>query len=349
MEADKSAFLALCEDHFSVKPALSYPGCRRLGKVSDQQQQPRKLLVHLMSEDAVKQVLSEAKKLRRSDDGMVAASVFINPDRSPAEAKLAFERRQQRREAQRRRSQQATTGVSAASVDSVAHLANMASKMNKQKDHSTVSTSAPVLAGNSNLPSPDAVVDFVPMSAKLMSMCSLTQLLTRPFVAINNRHGYNCCILNARSIVNKLPELHYLLYNNNYSVICITETWLHSEITGGLLDPLSIYHTIRKDRVGSHHGGVAVLIKRLMCFAEITIDRVYDSLELLCFDVIFSKCKVRFFVIYRPPYYDQLASDYIDLLIRCVKQYSSTERCTTNVVVGDLNCPKIDWKNLTSS
>jgi len=126
VEEDKSAFLALCEDHFSVKPALSNLGCRRLGKVSDQQQQqqPRKLLVHLMSEDSAKQVLSEAKKLRRSDDGMVAASVFINPDRSPAEAKLAFERRQQRREAQRKRTQQATIAVSAASVDPVAESAD---------------------------------------------------------------------------------------------------------------------------------------------------------------------------------------------------------------------------------
>jgi len=72
-----------------------------------------------LSENAVKQVLSEAKKLRRSDDGTVAASVFINSDRSPAEAKLAFERRQQRREMQWKRSQQATIAVSAASADPV--------------------------------------------------------------------------------------------------------------------------------------------------------------------------------------------------------------------------------------
>ena len=182
-----------------------------------------------------------------------------------------------------------------------------------------------------------------------MPMCCRTQLFTRLFVDKNNRYGCNCCILNARSIVNKLPELHYLLYNNNYSVICITETWLHSEITNGLLDPQAIYHIIRKDRVGSHHGGVAVFIKKDMCFVDITVDRMYDCLELLCFEVVFSKCKVRFFVIYRPPYYDQSASDYIDLLIRCVKQYSSTERHTINVVVGDLNCPKIDWQNLSSS
>jgi len=110
---DEQSFLTLCEEHFSFKPVLSHLGCRRLGKVPAQRQQPRKLLVHLTSENSVKNLLAEAKKLRASDDPVVATSVYVNPDRSPAEAKLAFEQRQLKREraVQRIRSQQTASAV----------------------------------------------------------------------------------------------------------------------------------------------------------------------------------------------------------------------------------------------
>ena len=51
---DEQSFLTLCEEHFSFKSVLSHLGCRRLGKVpaQRQQQQPRKLLVQLTSEDS---------------------------------------------------------------------------------------------------------------------------------------------------------------------------------------------------------------------------------------------------------------------------------------------------------
>jgi len=47
-------------------------------------------------------VLTAAKRLRRSDDPNIASSVYINLDLSPAEAALAYEKRQQRREARKR-------------------------------------------------------------------------------------------------------------------------------------------------------------------------------------------------------------------------------------------------------
>jgi len=140
---DEQAFLNLCEENFSFKPTLSHVGCRRLGKISDQHKS-RKLLIHLKSEETANSILCEAKKLRHSNDPAVSSTVYINPDRSPAESKLAFEMRQQKR--QRR--------------------AELASKMSKQWDHPNAPP--PVLAGNNDLPSgvvADAVTDFVGMSA----------------------------------------------------------------------------------------------------------------------------------------------------------------------------------------
>ena len=145
--------------------------------------------------------------------------------------------------------------------------------------------------------------------------------------------------------MNKIPEFHQLLYCGKYDILCVTETWLHDGVNSGLLDPLCRFNIIMKDR-DSGYGGVAVFVKRDIRLVDITVDTVYESLELVCFDVYVGKCKIRFFVIYRPPYYDEAARRYADSLIKCLRQYHSVDERTVNVIAGYLNCPKIDWINL---
>ena len=67
---------------------------------------------------------------------------------------------------------------------------------------------------------------------------------------------------NARSIVNKLPELYSLLYNDKCHCVAITETWLNSNIPDGLLDPEGKYHIFRCDRNERRGGGVCAFVSR---------------------------------------------------------------------------------------
>jgi len=97
--SDEMKFIRLCEEHLSIKPALKYNGCRRLGKQRQGTPQPRRLLVSLNTEQGAQDLLAAAKELRSSDDAYIARSVFINPDLTPTEAKLAYEQRQQCRAA----------------------------------------------------------------------------------------------------------------------------------------------------------------------------------------------------------------------------------------------------------
>jgi len=92
---DRRTFLQLCECHLSFKPAVSDGSCKRLGQ--SHPDRPRRMLVRCGSEDVASALLQEARLLRRAEDPYVAANVFINPDLAPAEAKLAYERRQARR------------------------------------------------------------------------------------------------------------------------------------------------------------------------------------------------------------------------------------------------------------
>jgi len=95
--ADLNSFSHLCEEHLDIKPSISRLGCKRLGKPTDFVNKPRKLLVYLSSDTAATELLKSAKLLRRSDDPFVAAHVFINPDLSPADSKIAFEKRERTR------------------------------------------------------------------------------------------------------------------------------------------------------------------------------------------------------------------------------------------------------------
>jgi len=148
-------------------------------------------------------------------------------------------------------------------------------------------------------------------------------------------------MFNARSLVNKMADLHLLLYSNKYDIILVTETWLHDGVTSGLLDPCSLYTVLRKDRILSNHGGVAAFIAKEYNIIEVDLDPTFTNLELLCFDIVFPGSKLRLFVVYRPPYYDVTANDYVTLLVKFLTQFSA--RDYVNIIVGDFNCPKINW------
>jgi len=90
-------FIKICEEHLNLKPLPVHHKTQRLGK-RNEDGHPRRLFVKLQSESCVKDVLAAAKNLRLSEDEYVRKSVYINADLSPAEAKLAYEKRQKRRE-----------------------------------------------------------------------------------------------------------------------------------------------------------------------------------------------------------------------------------------------------------
>ena len=142
-----------------------------------------------------------------------------------------------------------------------------------------------------------------------------------------------------------MSELHHLLYNGKFDILLITETWLHDDIISGLLDPDGMFHILRKDRHYSRGGGVCAFIRKNLNVSQVVISDSYSTLELLCFDLLCGKTKLRFFVIYRPPNYDGLAEKYVDLLIECLSLHATIAQ--SNIIVGDLNCPKIDWQNAT--
>lgn len=135
-----------------------------------------------------------------------------------------------------------------------------------------------------------------------------------------------------------------MLYAENYDILLVCETWLNAGISSGLLDPESYYYVLRNDRSKSDTGGgVCAFVSRKLRIVEVDVDARFSSLELLGFDLLCSDSKIRFFVVYRPPYRDL---QYLQLLIECLTVY--TDCIQTNVITGDFNFPSIDWVALNS-
>ena len=107
-----------------------------------------------------------------------------------------------------------------------------------------------------------------------------------------------CLMFNARSLCNKLVELHYLLYSSKFDILLVTESWLHAGITNGLLDPERKFAVLRHDRSITTGGGVCAFGGNSLQVVPVNLDNKYSILELLCFDLVTnnSSSPIRFFL-----------------------------------------------------
>jgi len=141
----------------------------------------------------------------------------------------------------------------------------------------------------------------------LRSLCLLQPLLVHASnspLGMSRADNLYGLLFNAKSIVNKLSELHYLLYCTNVDIFVITETWLPIDIMSILLDSKGLLTVLRKDRIFLRGGGVCVLVRKPLCVISINLGNEFDDLEMICFDLNLTGNHTRFFALYRPPGYD---------------------------------------------
>ena len=111
--------------HLGAHSSFNITSVKRLGKLSGaagNNSRPRKTLVALSTEQEATMILKHAKNLRASSDPSVANWVFLNPDLNKDEARLAFEKRQQRRNLRLRDEGSNNAGVTTPGVRSVAPI-----------------------------------------------------------------------------------------------------------------------------------------------------------------------------------------------------------------------------------
>jgi hypothetical protein len=125
----------------------------------------------------------------------------------------------------------------------------------------------------------------------------------RPFCQDSFAHTSDilrCTMFNARSLnsKDKLLHLHALLYSRAFDIVLITETWLNNGTPSSLLDPDNRYNVIRCDRQHGQAGGVCAFVSKFLEVVEVPVTQRFPTLEICCFDVLFSCAKCRIFTAY---------------------------------------------------
>ena len=145
--------------------------------------------------------------------------------------------------------------------------------------------------------------------------------INSPFETSTEENFINCISFNARSLLNKLPEWYHLIYDCNYDIIFVTESWLNAAIPSSLLDPHNLFDIIRYDRETGRGGGVCCLVTKKLCSARVVFPEQYSLVELCCFDVILGNYRFRFFNVYNKPDNKNKRAESIKLLTSCLSRY----------------------------
>ena len=171
-------------------------------------------------------------------------------------------------------------------------------------------------------------------------MVNKNAVFTTDFTTV---HDIKCTMFNARSLKNKLPELHYILHNDKPDVVIVTETWLDGTVTDSVLCGNSGYSIFRNDRE-SIGGGVLILTKNGAVTAlPVPLPDAFSALEIVATDIC-SDCQTfRIINCYRKPTYDDDAYQYLVKLIECLCVLSHDN--VTPIIVGDFNLPNVTWDN----
>lgn len=149
---------------------------------------------------------------------------------------------------------------------------------------------------------------------------------------------------NASGIRSKSREMYLSVLENEYDVICITETWLTSSHNSAEYFPPD-YYVFRRDRYtdleSTARGGGVLLAVSKDIRADI-IDLGSNELEILAVKLAFNGKLVLIVTVYIP--YGSSANIYGELSLFFSNQLAVAAADFDSVMIlGDLNFPKIKW------
>ena len=165
------------------------------------------------------------------------------------------------------------------------------------------------------------------------------------------KSNVKCVLINARSLkstsqtrerINQPLAFQKLVYENEYDVICVTESWLTEAIKDSeILD--RGYNIFRCDRSGRLGGGVLIAMREsIACLRR--SDSETQDLELVCIELnLVGSAKILLTTAYRTP---DLSPRYDFEFIEKLSKFLSTSTRilrSSSIVLGDINYPCINW------
>lgn len=136
--------------------------------------------------------------------------------------------------------------------------------------------------------------------------------------------------LNVQSLSSHYAEFASLLIQEEFDIVGISETWLTSNISSGLVR-VDDYNLIRRDR-GSRGGGVAIYIRNTFNY-KVLDSQLHEALEQIWIEIKLNKQTYIIGSLYRPPKKNYL--DFITIFEDTLSRLSPL--CDNLICGGDLN------------
>ena len=153
-----------------------------------------------------------------------------------------------------------------------------------------------------------------------------------------NTENFHIFYTNCNGISNKLSEISVISQNRNIGAICTTESHLTNEIFDAEIS-LPNFDVFREDRATNEKGGGSVIFVRKQFSAQKL--NWFHGTESLAVKVHLPSSVLYVVCVYRSPSHrtieanQKLLSQLANIPVECEKNV---------IVVGDINLPKVDWK-----
>ena len=132
---------------------------------------------------------------------------------------------------------------------------------------------------------------------------TVSQVNTANLIKICKHKPSRLCaaLINARSLCNKAIEINDYITDNTVDLMCVTETWLKSEMTETLSEVIPPgYDMIHKPRLTGRGGGVGIIYRETLAIKQLT-SSVYQSFEHMLVRATTASVNYHIVLLYRPP------------------------------------------------
>ena len=162
--------------------------------------------------------------------------------------------------------------------------------------------------------------------------------LQAPVVLQAHINDLSITLFNARSLVNKLENLHTMLLSCAYDIICVSETWLNARIPDSLLLVNSSYVVYRCDRL-STGGGVAIFVRSVLkCAAIVVLPSPFETIGVDIF--VTPKLVISVYCVYISP---ALSNDHLSSCGLTSLLSRGARSSNPHFFLGDFNQPQVNW------
>lgn len=182
-----------------------------------------------------------------------------------------------------------------------------------------------------------------------VTQSSLRQCVSFPVSKVNDSSFKLSLVLaNVRSVCNKLDILRVFIDHNSPDILAVTESWGRPSLLDSFICHED-YVLFRQDRTSKMGGGVFLLVKKSL--SPHNVNFLHDDSEPVFEDSVWcsiplpSRKSLLLGCFYRSP----SSTSSNDLLLEKLFDKVSDAATDFRVLVGDFNCPDIDWINLSSS